>query len=326
MHPALLLVLAVAVDLALGDPRWLPHPVRWLGAWVSLVERAAWRPSFLAGIAAWLAVVLPAAVLAGGLAWVLAGIHPLASALSAAVAVWLAVCARDLADHAERVRRPLAAGDLAAARSAVGMIVGRDTDGLDQAEVARAAVEAVAESTVDGVIAPLCWAAAGALAGGHAAGAPGACAGLASGAWLFRAANTLDSRWGHRDARYRCFGWCAARADDLLALLPARLAALLITLAAPLAGGSPLVALRIWWRDAKLHASPNAGRPEAAMAGALGIRLGGCNRYDGEAHQGPLFNAPGRAPAATDIARAVRLMLAATLLASALLAALLLVV
>jgi adenosylcobinamide-phosphate synthase len=321
MDPTILLGLAVAVDLALGDPRWLPHPVRWLGAWVSLVERAAWRPAFLAGVAAWLAVVLPAVLLAGGAVWVLARAQPLAGALLAVVAVWLAVCARDLADHARRVQRPLAAGDLAAARGAVGMIVGRDTAGLDAGEVARAAVEAVAESAVDGVVAPLAWAAAGACAGAAAGGLAGGCAGLAAGAWLFRAANTLDSRWGHRDARYLRFGWCAARADDALAFLPARLAALCIALAAPLGGGSPVAAVRAWWRDAGRHASPNAGRPEAAMAGALGIRLGGSNRYDGELHHGPVFHAEGRPAAVADIGRAVRLMLAATLLATAVLGA-----
>jgi adenosylcobinamide-phosphate synthase len=321
MDPATLLVLAVAVDLALGDPRWLPHPVRGLGAWVSLVERATWRPGFLAGIAAWLAVVVPAVLLAGGAVWILARAQPLAGALLAVAAVWLAVCARDLADHAGRVQRPLVAGDLPAARRAVGMIVGRDTHALDEVGVARAAIEAVAESAVDGVVAPLAWAAAGALAGSAAAGLAGGCAGLAAGAWLFRAGNTLDSRWGHRDARYLRFGWCAARADDALAFLPARLTALLLALSSPLGGGSPAAAVRVWWRDAGRHASPNAGRPEAAMAGALGIRLGGSNHYDGELHRGPVFHPEGRPAAVADIARAVCLMLVTTLLAAAVLGA-----
>lgn len=308
MMAAALLPAALAVDLVLGDPRWLPHPVRALGAWYALVERRLWRDAWLAGAAGWLAVVVPAVVVAGGLAWLAGRWHPWAGWGIAALAVWLAVAARDLADHAGRVQRPLAAGDLPAARGAVGMIVGRDTADLDEPEVARAAVEAVAESAVDGVVAPLCWAGAGLVLGGPA--------GAAAGAWLFRAANTLDSAWGHRDARYRRYGWLSARADDALAFLPARLTALLLVLL----GGRPGAALRCWWADAHRHASPNAGRAEAAMAGALGVRLGGRNRYDGEPHDGPLFNAAGRPPAAADIGRSVRLMLAVTVAATALLA------
>lgn len=309
MIAATVLPAALLVDLALGDPRWLPHPVRGLGRWYGLVERRCWRDRHGAGIAGWLAVVGPAVAVAGGLTWLAAAWwHPAAGAAVAVAAVWLAIAARDLADHALRVARPLRGGDLPAARQAVAMIVGRDTADLEASEVARAAVEAVAESTVDGVVAPLWWAAVGLVL----AGAPGA----AAGAWLFRAANTLDSAWGHRDARYRRFGWCAARADDALAYLPARLAAALLVVL----GGHPLRTLRAWWRDAHRHASPNAGRAEAAMAGALDVRLGGSNRYDGEPHDGPLFHAGGRPPQAMDIVRAVRRMLATAVGATALLA------
>lgn len=300
-----LLPAALTVDLLLGDPRALPHPVRALGAWYAVVERRLYRDAFVAGIVAWLAIVVPAVVLAGGAAWLAERWHTWAGWTVAVLAVWLAVAARDLAAHAWCVRRPLAVGDLPAARAAVGMIVGRDTAQLDEPEVARAAVEAVAESSVDGVVAPLGWAAAGLIIAGPA--------GAAAGAWLFRAANTLDSAWGHRDARFRRFGWLAARADDVLAWLPARLTATLIVALC----GHPWRSLRAWWRDAHRHASPNAGRAEAAMAGALDVRLGGANWYAGERHDGPIFHAEGHAPTAGDIDPCVRLMLAVALAATA---------
>lgn len=305
MMIAAVLPLALALDLALGDPRRMPHPVRALGAWYARIERQLYRNSFIAGIAAWLAVVLPAVSLAGGLVW-LAG-HAGADGLVAILAVWLAIAARDLAEHAWRVQGPLSAGDLPAARQSVGMIVGRDTAALEDSEIARAAVEAVAESTVDGVVAPLWWAAIGAVVAGPA--------GAAAGAWAFRAANTLDSAWGHRDARFERFGWLSARADDALAFIPARLTAFLLVVV----GGHPGRTLRAWWRDAHRHASPNAGRAEAAMAGALGVRLGGTNVYDGELQAGPIFHAQGRPPTAADIAASVRLMLTVSITATALL-------
>lgn len=308
MMSALILPAALGVDAMLGDPRWLPHPVRGLGAWYARVERALHRDAYGPGILAWLAVVGPATAGAWLAVAAAAALDPRAGWVAAVLAVWLAIAPRDLAEHARRALAPLRQGDLPAARAAVAMLVGRDTARLDEAEVARAAVEAVAESTVDGVVAPLWWAALGALAGGAA--------GAAAGAWLLRAANTLDSAWGHRDARYRRFGWLAARADDALAWLPARLTAALFVLLGP----APGPALAAWWRDADRHPSPNAGHAEAAMAGALGVRLGGTNWYDGEPHHGPLLNAAGRPPAAGDIAAAVRLMWRTTLAATALLA------
>jgi adenosylcobinamide-phosphate synthase len=163
------------------------------------------------------------------------------------------------------VRGHLDAGDLPAARQQLTHLVGRDTHGLDEAGVARAAIESVAENTSDAVVAPLL---AGALAG-----VPGLAA--------YRAANTLDAMVGHRSDRYVNFGWAAARLDDLLNWLPARLGAALVVGLAPTVGGDPAEARRIWRRDAKSHPSPNAGQIEAAFAGALDVRLGGVNQYDG---------------------------------------------
>ena len=189
------------------------------------------------------------------------------------VVIYTTIAARDLARHSMAVFRPLAAGDLVEARRRVAAIVGRDTERLDEAGVVRAAVESVAESTVDGVTAPLFFAV---VAG-------------PVGAMVYRAVNTLDSMFGHQDERYRQFGWAAARIDDLANYLPARLTAPLVCLAA-------LCCLRLrpaaarcesLLRDGRKHASPNAGLAEAAMAGALGVQLGGVNYYDGQPLEKP---------------------------------------
>jgi adenosylcobinamide-phosphate synthase len=260
---------AAALDLLLGDPRWLPHPVRAIGrlaGWLEAVIRRWLGATRLAGLVA----VLVVCVTAGAGAWaaVAAGerIHPVAGDVAAVVVIYTTIAARDLAGHSLAVLHPLAAGDLVEARRRVGAIVGRDTEQLDEADVIRAAVESVAESTVDGVTAPLFFAL---LAG-------------PVGAMVYRAINTLDSLFGHQDERYRRFGWAAARADDLANYLPARLTAPLVCLAALLCGQRPAQALRILRRDGRKHASPNAGLMEAAMAGALGVQLGGTNYYDGQ--------------------------------------------
>jgi adenosylcobinamide-phosphate synthase len=185
--------------------------------------------------------------------------------------IYTTIAARDLARHSMAVLRPLAAGDLIEARRRVAAIVGRDTDRLDEAGVVRAAVESVAESTVDGVTAPLMFAA---LAG-------------PVGAMVYRAINTLDSLFGHQDERYGQFGWAAARIDDLANYLPARLTAPLLCLAALLLRLRPGLAWRTLLRDGRNHASPNAGLTEAAMAGALGVHLGGVNHYDGQPLEKP---------------------------------------
>jgi adenosylcobinamide-phosphate synthase len=192
---------------------------------------------------------------------------------------------RSLADHVEAVAVPLAAGDLETARIAVGMIVGRDVAGLDEAGIATAAIESLAESFGDGIVTPACWLAL--------AGLPGLAAA--------KAINTADSMVGHRDARHRHFGWASARADDALNYLPARLSGALLVLAA---GRGWRTGWHVMQRDARGHASPNAGWPEAAMAGALGRQLGGPVSYDGE----PVLRATmgdGPRPDARDLTRAL---------------------
>jgi adenosylcobinamide-phosphate synthase len=208
-----------------------------------------------------------------------------------AVLAFPGLAQRSLYDHVRRVALPLAAHDLPAARLAVAMIVGRDTAALDEAGVARAAIESLAESFNDGVAAPLFWL--------LLLGLPGL--------WTHKAINTADSLIGHREEPFRLFGWAAARTDDLLNLIPARLAGFLICLAVP--GG-----WRVLWRDAGKHASPNAGWPEAAMAGALRLRLAGPIAYDGIMHDKPWIGDGSLTADAVSIGRALTVYLRACLL------------
>jgi adenosylcobinamide-phosphate synthase len=268
------ILLAVGLDLVLGDPRWLPHPVRgigWLALRLETLSRRAFRPARAAGVVAALTVYLFAGLFAWGAIRTAGWLHPLAGDLVSILVIYTTVAARDLARHSTRVFHALAAGDLDEARRRVGEIVGRDTADLDEAGVARAAVESVAESTVDGVTAPLLFA----VVGGPV------------GALVYRAINTLDSMFGHQDARYGEFGWAAARIDDWANYLPARLTAPLVSVAALLLRQRPWQALRILARDGRKHASPNSGLAEAAMAGALGIQLGGMTYYDGQSLDKP---------------------------------------
>ena len=291
---------ALAVDAAVGDPARLPHPVALMGrviVWAEPRLRRTRLPLRAAGVL--LALLLPVA--AWGLTWGLirlaAALHPW---LGVAAEVWLlstCLAARSLADHALAVYRPLKAGDLSEARRRVAHIVGRDTAGLDAAEVTRATVETVAESTCDGVIAPLFW--------GLVGGAPLAMA--------YKAANTLDSMVGHRNERYLEFGWASARLDDLVNLAPARLSALLLALA----GLSPK-ALRIALRDAPRHPSPNSGWPEAAMAALLRVQLGGLNHYGGRPERRAHMGDPLEMLQPGHIVQAVRWMWLATLLGTGL--------
>jgi adenosylcobinamide-phosphate synthase len=304
------LVAAFCLDLLLGDPRWLPHPVRAMGWAAGVLERILTRRG---GRSRWAGILLVGMVVGGtGVATraLLARcgrVHPRLRTLLDVALLYTALSARDLEVESMAVARALARGDLPAARRAVAMIVGRDTADLEEREVIRAAVEAVAESTVDGVLSPLVYAAAG--------GAPAALA--------FKAASTLDSLVGHQDDRYREVGWAAARLDDLLNFLPARLARLLFPAGALLCGLDAARCWRIAWRDGARSPSPNAGLSEAAVAGALGVRLGGVNTYGGEPEVRPFLGDALRPLEPADIGRAVRLMYAASLLGLGLLVAVL---
>ena len=290
------LAIAYSLDLLLGDPEWFPHPVRLMGAVIHAGSRNLTTSK--AG---------PARQMARGTALSIGVIT--ASAICARKAIQLglpfeillassALATRSLLDEANAVLKALDAGNLAVARSRLARIVGRDTDSLDEAEIARAVIETAAESTCDGIVAPLMY-----LAGG---GVPAALA--------YKAVNTLDSMIGHKEPPFTYFGRCAARFDDVCNFLPARVAALAIVLASGFAGGSPGSALHVWWRDRNKHASPNAGQVEAAMAGALGVRLGGLNTYDGNEVQAPILNPAGRTPNLDRAHAALRIVTAASAL------------
>jgi adenosylcobinamide-phosphate synthase len=265
-------------DRIFGDPARF-HPVAGFGRVANIVERRLWRPSRLAGIAH------VATLVAGACALGVSRRRSLRAAF-----VWAALGGRSLESAALTLGKALESGDVVRARALAPTLVGRDPSELDAAELSRATVESVAENTSDAVVAPLLWAALG--------GAPAVAA--------YRAINTLDAMVGHKDERYREFGWAAARLDDLVNWPAARLTALLAIGAAPLVGGSSADAWHAAWRDGRGHPSPNAGRVEGAFAGALGIRLGGLNRYaHGIERRVDLGGGP--APAIADIARSVKL-------------------
>jgi adenosylcobinamide-phosphate synthase len=262
------LALAVAIDLALGDPRWLPHPVVLIGRLIAILEvnlRSVFRNERFAGIL----LLLFTAGIAAAAAWLLIMIcdflNPLAGFLVAAAISYTCLAARSLHSESALVADALAAGNLAEARRTLAFIVGRDTADLDETEIWRALVETVAENTSDGIIAPLFWLALG-----------GPVVGMA-----YKAVSTLDSMVGYKNDHYLQFGWASARMDDLLNFIPARLTGLLIVLAATPAGLSSRGAMQVVLRDRLNHPSPNSGHPEAAAAGALGVQLGGKAFYDG---------------------------------------------
>ncbi|MEW6020207.1 MAG: adenosylcobinamide-phosphate synthase CbiB [Pseudomonadota bacterium] len=298
--PVLETALALLLDRAAGEPPEAVHPVCWMGKAVAACERAARLvapgPEGLRAAGAVMAVALPGGVFA--LTRLALGRLPGVLRLPAEAAlISTAMAPRGLGEAAARVEEGLGEG-LAEGRREVSRMVGRDTEDLQEEGVVRAAVESVAENANDGVVAPLLYAMIG--------GAPMALA--------YRMVNTLDSMIGYRSERHRELGWAAARLDDAAGYLPARACAGAAVLVAPLAGGSPLAALRVWKRDAAGHASPNAGVCEAAFAGALGARLGGPASYGGVAGGGHVMGEGLRPPARTDISRAVRLMRAVTVL------------
>jgi adenosylcobinamide-phosphate synthase len=228
-------------------------------------------------------------------------LHPLAGDVAAILIMYTTLAARDLAKHGMDVYRSLRAGDIVEARRRVGMIVGRETENLDEGEVARAAVESVAENTVDGVTAPLFFA----IVAGPV------------GAMVYKAINTLDSSFGYKNERYLEFGWASAKIDDAANYLPARLTAPLVSAAATVMGLRPLNALRIMARDGRKHSSPNAGLTEAAVAGALGVQLGGPGQYFGEIIEKPTLGDPETELAADCIPRTISLTALTSIFAGA---------
>ena len=296
------LAAGVALDALIGDPH-RGHPVAAFGRGVAKLETRMYADDRFRGALYTTACVLSAALPAVA-ADRLTRHRPLLRGAAVAAVVWAVTGARSLTREAERAAVALATDDLETARAVLPGLCSRDPAQLGAKEIARAVVESVAENTSDAAVAPLVWAAL--------AGLPGLAA--------YRAVNTLDAMVGYRSPRYEQFGWASARLDDVANWAPARLTAGLAAVCAPLAGGSPRAALRAARRDGGRHPSPNAGRPEAAFAGALGLRLGGINAYEGVAEHRPELG-DGRPPEPRDIRRAGRLSRAVTITAAALTAA-----
>jgi len=310
-----LALFAAAFEAAVGYPdvafRLIGHPVTWIGRLIAWADRT-WNSEEDSPVdqrargIVFVVVMIVASLLAGLIVsrlcyLLLPGLFALL--LSAALASSL-LAQRSLHAHVQAVADALASKGLAAGRDAVAHIVGRDTRELDEAGVCRAAIESLAESFCDGVVAPLLWMVL--------LGLPGALA--------YKAINTADSMIGHKTLKYIDFGWAAARTDDAVNWPAARLAVLWLALGATMTGLSPLGALMTAWRDGALHESPNAGRPEAAMAGALGVRLMGPRSYDGELVD-QAWMGDGRSELkAADIRAALRLYRAACLAQLAVLA------
>ncbi|MCK1421776.1 cobalamin biosynthesis protein CobD [Bradyrhizobium sp. 180] len=304
------MVVAMAADALLGWPSWLfariGHPVTWLGRLIATIDtawnRASDPPAFrrAAGVAGALAVI----AVSIALGWMLQSVLPWGWIQIALVGVlaWPLVALRSLHDHVAAVATPLQAGDIAAARDAVSRIVGRDPAALDEAGIARAAIESLAENASDAVVAPVFW---------------GALFGL-PGIFGYKAINTLDSMIGHRSERHEAFGWAAARIDDVANFVPARVTGFLFVLLA----SRRSEALSCMTRDARRHRSPNAGWPEAAMAGALGVRLSGPRIYHGSVTNEPWLNEGARDPLAADINHGLTVYRRSMLLLAAVLAVL----
>ena len=292
---SLTLTAGFVLDFLFGDPRWLPHPVRLIGRLVSWAEprcRQLIAHEYLAGAVFAFAVVTATGASVWCIIWILQQIHALLAGLGTVYFMYAGLAAGDLAQEATAVWRKLREEDIDLARQQLSRIVGRDTQQLDAPEIVRATVETVAESTVDGVLAPIIFAAL--------AGAPGL--------WAYKAINTLDSMVGHREEPYTRFGWAAARLDDVANFVPARLGWFLFGIGTWVTGGDPGRCWRIGWRDGAKHPSPNAGISEAAMAGALGVRLGGTNSYDGVIYVQPYLGDALRPLDIACIPQAVRVM------------------
>ncbi len=273
------IVAAIMLDMLIGDPRCFPHPVKLIGALASGLERVVRqniRNEWAGGIITAFLVI----TITGGTAHLLLIGAKSLSALSANIAsiviIYFTLSIRDLLKHGNDVFKALNRGDIPLARRRVAMLVGRDTEHLDEAGIARAAVESVAENLTDGIAAPLFYAV---LFGPVAA-------------ITYKAINTLDSMFGYKNERYLHFGWAAAKIDDVANFIPARLASRLIPVAAMMLRYRPLNSVKMIFRDGQKHPSPNSGLTESAVAGALGIELGGLSHYAGEPSEKPKIGDP----------------------------------
>lgn len=299
------IIIGFLIDCILGDPVKLPHPVRLIGWWISALEKL-YRRIFpktpagekWAGIAMTLSVLLITGTAAGAVLWLLSKLHYMLVFVVYCIICWQVVAAKCLSLEAMKVQRVIEKNDLNSARYQISMLVGRDTANMSFEEVAKAAVETVAENTSDGVIAPLFWVMIAGPVGGL----------------LYKAVNTMDSMVGYKNDRYIHFGRFAAKLDDLVNYLPARISALAMIAASFILRFDAKSAWKIWRRDRRKHASPNSAQTEAVCAGALNIRLAGNASYFGKVHEKPFIGDPVRAIKAEDIRNSCLLMRTASII------------
>ena len=292
------------IDCLVGDPAALPHPIVLIGKGIAALERLL-RARFpatpegerAAGRVLVVCMLLLSAVIPAAILWICFRISRWLCFAVCCIMSWQIFAAKCLKQEAQKVQRCLDAGDLPAARRQVSMLVGRDTEQLTETQVAKAAIETVAENTSDGVIAPLFYM----MLGGPVLG------------FVYKAINTMDSMLGYKNEKYIHFGRCAARTDDVANYIPARLSALGMIAAAPLTGFDGKNAARIWRRDRRKHASPNSAQTESVCAGALHIQLAGNAYYFGKLYEKPFLGDPDRPVEAADISRACKLMYAASI-------------
>lgn len=303
------LALGVLLDQVIGDPHFMPHPIRAIGYLISFLEKKLLGPKVLSGkrdpqkerikgIFLWIIVVFSVAVVTLLIVLLSYGLNRYLGIAVESVLTCYILAARSLCRESMAVHREIIKGDIDGARRSLSMIVGRDTDCLNEEAVIKAAVETVAENTSDGVIAPLLYTALG-----------GPVLGM-----VYKAVNTMDSMLGYHNERYESFGWMAARADDVFNFIPSRISAVMMILAAFVLGlfdraYSGKQAFEIWKRDRNNHSSPNSAQTESVCAGALGLRLGGTHLYKGVPVEKPAIGNESRKPEPDDIKRANNLML-----------------
>ena len=306
MYHLIALLIGFFIDLLLGDPHSIPHPVVWIGKLISAAEKLVRRlfpktvrGENIAGGVLWVIVVLVSTAVPALLLYAAYRLHPAAGLVLESILCWQILAAKSLRDESMKVYAALKSGDTELARHAVSMIVGRDTAVLDEAGITRAAVETVAENTSDGVVAPLVFLALG--------GAP---LGL-----FYKAVNTMDSMLGYVDPPYKNIGLVPAKMDDLMNYIPARLSALLMLLAGGILGMDIQNGWKVFRRDRYNHASPNSAQTESVCAGLMGLQLAGDAWYHGVLHRKKYIGDPIRCIETEDIPRCCRLMYATSILA-----------
>lgn len=302
-----LIIASYIADLIFGDPQWFTHPVRMMGKLICFFERmlndgAHTGIQRLWGAVTAVSVIGISGICAYAIIELAMKLHPVVGTLAWVILAYTTLATKDLVVHAQAVRRMLVINDIEKARRKLSLIVGRDTQELSEEGVIRTTIETVAESTTDGIIAPLLYL----FLGGPVL------------AVMFKAINTLDSMIGHKDERYLYFGWCAARIDDIANFIPARIAGLLIPIAALFSGKDSLQSFRIMLRDGKKQDSPNSAISEAAMAGALGVRLGGTCSYSGRIVEHPYLGEQRRPMSVSFIKEAITISVVTSLLMLAL--------